>query len=109
MKYAGKIGFVMTQDVGKNLWEPVVEERFAYGDIVRDSRRLDDNGKVNPDYTISAQFSLVADSYFFNHLAYLRYITFRGVKWEVSSVDPTTYPRILVSVNNVYNGPEVDE
>ena len=44
----------------------------------------------------------------FEHLAYLRYVTYKGVKWEVSSVDPTGYPRIIVNVNQVYNGPEVE-
>lgn len=109
MKYAGKIGFEVSRDAGTGLWEPVIEERFAYGDIVRDMRRNDDASKVIPDYTISTQFSLVADSYFYDHLEFLRYITFRGVKWEVSSVDAANYPRILVNVGKVYNGPEVEE
>ena len=109
MKYAGKIGFEVSRSFGNGVWEPVIEERFAYGDIVRDMRRNDGDTKVIPDYTISTQFSLVADSYFFDHLEFLRYVTFRGVKWEVSSVDVANYPRILVNVGKVYNGPEVDE
>ena len=109
MKYAGKIGFVETDNIGNDLWEPVVEERFAYGDVLNDTRRMDDAQQVNPNYGISARFSLVADAYFFEHLAYLRYVTYRGVKWEVSSVDPANYPRIIVNVNKVYNGPEAEE
>lgn len=109
MKYAGKIGFIETVNVGRDLWEPVVEERFAYGDVLNDTRRMDDAQQVNPNYGISARFSLVADAYFFEHLAYLRYVTYRGVKWEVSSVDPASYPRIIVNVNKVYNGEEAKE
>lgn len=106
MKYFGKVGFVETINTGNGLWEPVVEERNMYGDIVRDNRRLDVGPSVNPDYTISTQFSLVADAYCYDHLAYLAYVTYRGVKWAVTSVDPAGYPRILVNVGKVYNGPE---
>jgi hypothetical protein len=108
MKYAGMIGFEETSDQGNDLWEQTITERFAYGDVLNDTRRMDDSQQVNPNYGISARFSLVADAYFFEHLAYLRYVTYKGVKWEVSSVDPTNYPRIIVNVNQVYNGPEVE-
>lgn len=107
MKYYGKVGYVHSEDIGNGVWEPRVEERYLYGDIIRDSRKTDNDSSVNTEYGITAQFSLVADSYCYNHLEYLRYITYRGIKWEVTSVDPTGFPRLIVNVGKVYNGPEV--
>lgn len=108
MKYYDKVGYVESKDVGNGIWDEIVTERYMYGDIIRDSRRTDLGTNLNPDYTVSAQFSLVSDAYCYEHLAYIRYVTYKGIKWEVSSVDPTGFPRILVNVGKVYNGPEVE-
>jgi hypothetical protein len=52
---------------------------------------------------------LVGDAYCYDHLAYLRYVTYRGVKWEITSVVPLNLPRLQVTVGKIYNGPEVTE
>lgn len=109
MKYAGKVGFVESGNAGRGIWKDVVEERFMYGDVTSDTRRTELGDRTIPDYHINAQFSLVADAYCYDHLAYLRYVTYRGVKWEVTSVVPTNFPRINVTVGSIYNGPEVED
>ena len=109
MKYAGKVGFVESVETPTGLWKEVVEERFMYGDVTSDTRRMDAASNVIPDYRVNAQFNLVADAYCYDHLAYIRYVTYRGVKWEVSSVVALNFPRISITIGNVYNGPEVEE
>lgn len=109
MKYYGKVGYVESVDTGHGIWKDVVEERFMYGDVTSDTRRTELNDGTIPDYHINAQFSLVGDAYCYDHLAFLRYVTYRGVKWEVTSVVPTNFPRLQVTVGKIYNGPEVTE
>lgn len=108
MKYAGKVGFVQSANLDNGIYDDVVEERFMYGDVTSDTRRTELGDNVNPDYHINAQFSLVADAYCYDHLAYIRYVTYRGVKWEVTSVVPN-FPRLNITVGKVYNGPEVED
>lgn len=104
-KFYGKIGYVETVDQGNGNWVERTSERNYYGDVIRDNRRLDGAQQLNDNFALSNQFSIIADSYSYEHLIYIRYIEYMGVKWEVTSVDPSNRPRLLISVGGVYNAP----
>lgn len=106
MKYYGKVGYIKTVDKGDGVWDSVVEERYYYGDILRNNYNLESSSNLNDNFSISNQFSIVADDYAYKNLQYIKYIEFLGVKWCVSSVDALNRPRLIISVRGVYNETE---
>jgi len=109
MRFYGAIGFVETVDSGNGIWTEQITERNYYGDVTRDTRSLESSSELNDNFTISNQFSIVADDYCYKHFQYIRYVEYLGVKWKVTSVDPLNPPRLIISVKGVYNAPEEAE
>ena len=111
MKYFGKIGYVETVNTPEDpdVYTERITERNYYGDVVRDNRNLESTSNLNDDFSVSGQFSIVADSYAYKHFRYIRYVEYLGVKWKVTSVDPLSRPRIIITVRGVYNAPDEEE
>lgn len=108
MRFAGKIGYVRTiQDqIDDDIWKTETVEKLVYGDVLRDTRNNDKSSYINDNFTISNQFSIVADDYAYHNLQYIKYVEYLGVKWRVTSVDALPRPRLVLSVNGVYNDTE---
>lgn len=79
-----------------------ITERNYYGDVIRNTRRLQSADKVNDDINISNEISIVADPYANDHFYAIRYVVFQGAKWKVSNVD-VQYPRLILSLGGLYN------
>ena len=105
MRFAGKIGYVKTvQDENDDsLWKTETTEKLVYGDVLRDTRNNEKSSYLNDNFTITNQFSIVADNYAYHNLQYIKYVEYLGVKWRVTSVDALPRPRLVLSVNGVYN------
>lgn len=108
MRFAGKVGYVRTvQDENDDsIWVNEKVERQVYGDILRDVYNNSQASQINDNFTITNQFSIVADDYAYHNLQYIRYVEYLGVKWRVTSVDALQRPRLVLSVNGVYNDTE---
>ena len=85
------------------MWSEEFTERKYYGDLLRNSRRLQGSQQVNDDITISNQISILADPYAVQHFHAIRYAELFGTKWKVSSVE-VQYPRLILELGGVYNG-----
>lgn len=101
-KYYGKIGFVSTEETEPGIWEEIPIERLYFGDLIRNTRRLESSSKINSDLNISNQISILADPYLNNNLQRIRYVEFMGTKWRVETID-VQYPRLILSLGGVYN------
>lgn len=102
-KYFGKIGFGVTEETKPGVYEPQIVEKEYYGDIVRNSRRLDNGSKVNDDLNINMTLSIVADPFAYQNFHQLKYVEYMGAKWKATSVEPQ-YPRMTITLGGVYNG-----
>lgn len=107
-KYYGKIGYGEQVDTGHGVWKPQIVERNYYGDVLRNSRRFESSGQQNDDLTISNEISIVADAYAYEHFHNMRYITWMGTRWKVSSVS-VQRPRLVLTLGGEWNGPETME
>lgn len=107
MKYFGKIGYGVTEETRPGVHKPRIVEREYYGDIVRNSRRLESGSKVNDDLNISINLSIVADPFAYQNFHQIKYAEYMGAKWKATSVEPQ-YPRLIITLGGVYNG-EDDE
>lgn len=108
-KFYGKIGFIKTEELydgGEPTGRFKVQtiERNYSGDILRNNRRWSESTeKVTDDISIDNQFSILADSFITENLSYLKYITYFGAKWKITSVD-IQYPRLILTTGGVWNG-----
>ena len=105
MKFSDIIGFVNTEKTSPGVWSPEVTERRYKGDVITNVRRYETGEKVNDDFTISNQISIVADSYILENTRYIRYVNWKGHKWKVTSID-INHPRIRLTLGGIYNGPD---
>lgn len=101
-KFYGAVGYAETVETSPGVWEEQITERNYYGDVIRNTRRLQGADKVNDDINISNEISIVADPYANDHFYAIRYVVFQGAKWKVSNVD-VQYPRLILSLGGLYN------
>lgn len=102
-KWFGKIGYAVTEETTPGVWVEQITERTYYGDIIRNTRRLQTSEKLNDDINVSNEISIVADPFARDNFHAMRYIEFMGTRWKVSSVE-VQYPRLILSLGGVYNG-----
>ena len=102
-KFYGKIGYANTVETKPGVYEEQIVERYYYGDLIRNSRRLQSADQVNDDINISNEISIVADPYATNNFHTMRYAIFMGTKWKISNVE-VSYPRLILTLGGVYNG-----
>lgn len=105
MKYCGQIGYSQTVETSPGVWTETITERTYYGDVIRNNRRLQDSNQINDNVTISNEISVIADPYACHNFYMIRYLTFMGTKWKVSSVD-VQYPRLILTIGGLYNEQE---
>lgn len=106
-KWFGKIAYRDTVKTSPGIWEPVITERSYFGDTVRNTRRLENDQKVNDDISVSVDISIVADPFAYNNFHSILWVEYMGSKWKVSSVDPQ-YPRLVLSLGGLYNGEDAE-
>lgn len=105
-RFGGKVGFgsAVENPPNSGIWKDVIIARTYYGDVVRNSVRFQENGKVNTDLTLGNSISIVADAYANEHFFAVRYVEWAGVLWTVTEVTVES-PRLLLRLGGVYNGP----
>ena len=102
-QFYGKIGYANTVETKPGVYEEQIVERSYYGDLIRNTRRLQSADQVNDDINISNEISIVADPYATNNFHTMRYAVFMGTKWKISNVE-VSYPRLILTLGGVYNG-----
>lgn len=102
-KFYGKIGYANTVETKPGVYEEQIVERSYYGDLIRNTRRLQSADQVNDDINIGNEISIVADPYATNNFHTMRYAVFMGTKWKISNVE-VSYPRLILTLGGVYNG-----
>jgi hypothetical protein len=104
-KFYGKVGYGVNVESAPGVWVDTITEVQYFGDVVRNSRKLQDGSKVNDDLSVENSISIVADAYAHEHFFAIRYVEWAGTLWAVSTVD-VQIPRLLLRLGGVYNGPK---
>jgi hypothetical protein len=103
-KFYGEIGYGESVEVSPGVWEDDLIEKFYHGDVIRNTRRLQEGENLNNDLTVGNSISIVADAYANEHFFAIRYIRWAGTLWTVSDVEVQS-PRLTLRLGGVYNGP----
>jgi hypothetical protein len=104
-KFYGAVGYGVSTEVRPGVWDDVITEKNYYGDVVRNTRRLQEGDQVNDDLTVSNSIEIVADAYANEHFFAIRYVRWAGALWKVSNVEVRS-PRLILKLGGVYNGPK---
>lgn len=110
-KFYGPIGYGtdVESPAGGGVWKKVITEYMVFGDIVRNTRRLNDGSQVNNDLSVGNSLSIVADPYALEHFHEMVYIKWLGAYWLVANVEVVPdSPRLMLRLGGVYNGPKYD-
>ena len=102
-KYYGAIGYAVSQEVEPGKWEEDITVHNSYGDVIRNTRMLQNSDGVIDNINISNQISIVADPFAYQNFHSMRYAEYLGTKWKVTNVE-VQYPRLILTLGGVYNG-----
>ena len=103
-KFYGVVGYGTTVEIRDGVWDDVIEEHPYYGDVIRDTRKLDNSERIVPNIVTGNSISIVADPYAFDHFFAIRYVKWANVLWIVTEVE-VKQPRLILRLGGVYNGP----
>lgn len=101
-KWSGSIGYALAEETQPGVWTEDITEKKYYGDIIRDNRRIVDQGEINGNINISNNISIISNSFMLENMAFMRYITFAKSKWKINTVDIKP-PRIIISLGGLYH------
>lgn len=101
-KWYGKIGFAETVETSLDVWTETIREYPYYGDILFNNRSLGNEYEINNSVSISNKISFVADPYAREKFHEIKYATFMGTKWRVTSIE-VQYPRLIMTLGGVWN------
>lgn len=102
-KFYGAVGYAETTETSPGVWEEVMTERNYYGDVTKNTRRLESSEHLNDNVVVNNLISIVSDPYAVNHFFAIRYIRWMGVSWKVTNVEVQS-PRLILTIGGVYNG-----
>lgn len=105
-RFYGEIGYgeSVEDPTDSGIYVDHITEYSYYGDVIRNTRRLQRGESLNDNIFVGNSISVVADQYAFEHFFAVRYIRWAGSLWVVDNVD-VQRPRLILSLGSVYNGP----
>jgi hypothetical protein len=105
-RFYGKVGYGVTQETPANSgnWVDVITEVNYYGNVIRNTRALEEGQGLNNDISVSNSISILADEYANQHFFTIRYVEWAGALWTVTNVEVQS-PRLILKLGGIYNGP----
>jgi hypothetical protein len=105
-RFYGEVGYgdSVESPANSGIWKDVITEYSYFGDVIRNTRKLDTGDKLNNDISVGNSISILADQQAINHFFKIKYIRWMGVLWTVDDVEVQS-PRLILRLGSVYNGP----
>lgn len=100
-RFSGKLGFVMTRETEEGVWLEDKIEIPAKGTIRSLYVRNDNNASVNTNLRLTNEVSVLMDSKIQIYIETLKYVVWKGSKWEVLSIG-VNYPRLTINLGGLY-------
>ena len=101
-KFYGVIGYAISEETTPGVWTEQITERKYYGDLVRNTRKLQTSSQLNDDVNVNNEISIIADPYANENFHAMRYVEFMGAKRKIVSVE-VQRPRLILTIGGVYN------
>ena len=101
-KFYGAIGYAVTGDTTPGVWKEQITERMYFGELVRNTRKLQSADQLNDNINVANEISILADPFARENFHLMKYVEFMGAKWKITSVE-VQYPRLILTIGGVYN------
>lgn len=102
-RYYGAIGFADGEvETAPGSWSEKIVEHPYRGEITRNQVRWTQGSEMNDPLRIDNAISVISDPYLERHVSDIRYITWLGSKWKVSSVS-IQRPRLILQIGGLYH------
>lgn len=102
-KWYGEVGYAETVETKPGVWTEQITKRNYYGDLIRNTRRLQSTNQLNDNIDVGNEISIIADPFAYQHFHAMRYVEFMGAKWKITSVE-VQHPRLILTIGGLYNG-----
>lgn len=104
-RFFGEVGYgdSVETPTDSGVYQDVITEIAYYGDVIRNTRKLESGEGLNDDITVGNSISIVADDYAIEHFFKIKYVRWAGTLWTVNNVEVRS-PRLIMSLGSVYNG-----
>lgn len=103
-RFYGRVGYGITTETTPGVWKDGITEVTYMGDVLQNTRHLQQAAKVNDDLSVNNSISIVADPYANENFLAIRYVEWAGTLWTVTDVE-VSRPRLVLKLGSVYNGP----
>jgi len=105
-RFYGEVGYGESVETPPNsgVWVDEITELTYQGDIVRNTRQLENTGDIINDVMSANSISIIADEFAIENFINIKYVRWAGVLWTVTSVEVRS-PRLILNLGKVYNGP----
>lgn len=101
-KWYGKIGYAHMVEKTPGVWIEKITEKTYFGDVIKNTRRLQTTSQLNDDVNVSNEISIISDPFANKNFHTMRYVEFMDSNWKITNVE-VQYPRLILSVGGVYN------
>ena len=101
-KWYGVIGYAETEEIKPGVWKEQITEKMYYGELIRNTSRLQTTDQLNDNINVANEISIVADPFANQNFHSMRYVEFMGAKWKITNVE-VQYPRLILTLGGVYN------
>ena len=104
-KFYGAVGYAEVVETAPGVRSELIVERKYYGELVRNTRRLQTSEHLNDDINVANEISIVADPFANQNFHKMRYVEYMGARWKISNVE-VQFPRLILTIGGLYNGPK---
>lgn len=101
-KFYGPVGYAITEETSPGVWVEQITEKLYYGEVSRNTRRLESAGNLNDDVNVSNELSIVADPFAYKNFHSMRYVEFMGAMWKITNIE-VQFPRLILTIGGLYN------
>lgn len=101
----GNVGFQLPlREIRPGVWKPeeIVTKHYAW-ELDRLYNSESRSTTANVEMRLNNTISIVADPFLNDNIASIIYVEFLGAKWQVSSIDASNPPRLLLTLGGRYN------
>lgn len=109
-RFHGKVGYGWAEEkpIGSGIWENQILEFPYFGDVVRNTQKLEAGAGLIDNIVVNNNISIVADAYAIDNFYNIKYVEWAGEFWTVTNVE-VQRPRLILTIGSVYNGPTACE
>lgn len=100
-RFSGKLGFINIRETEEGVWLEDRNEIPVKGTIRSLYVRNDNSSSVNTNLRLTNEVSILLDSKIQTYLETLKYVVWKGSKWEVQSIG-VNYPRLTINLGGLY-------